>query len=164
MHRGTRGWLGWAGAALAAALIMSSPDVARAQGRPASVQLVQGLNFGTVFPGLPTSISRTDALNSGQVQIRGSNGSLVRVDFTLPAAMNGPGGATMPLSFLAGDGGYATTNSISTATAFDPNASLSTALSGQGRLYLFFGGRVAPPSQIAPGSYTATITITVTYI
>ncbi len=164
MHRGGSRWSGWAGAALAAALIMSSPGVAQAQRRPASVQLIQGLSFGTVFPGVPASISRTDALNSGQVQIRGSNRALVRVDFTLPAVMTGPGGATMPLSFLAGDGGYAQTNSIGTATAFDPNTSLSSVLSGQGRLYLYFGGHLSPPSQIAPGSYTATITITVTYI
>lgn len=155
-----------ASAAVVAAFVMLSPAAAAAQrgGRPLTVTGNQGLAFGTVFPGVPMTVSRTDALNAGQFQIRGANGSPVRVDFTLPAAMTGPGGMTLPMVFGAADGGYAQSNAIGAAIPFDPRTPLSTALSGQGRLFLWLGGQILPPAQLAPGAYSATITVTVTYL
>lgn len=155
-----------AGAAVIAALVASGPGVAMAQahgGKPVTVTGSQALSFGTVFPGLPHAILRTDAINSGQFQVRGQNGVQVQVTLTLPAAMTGPGGSQLPLSFGANDGGYAQSPTIAAATGFDPRASLLTTLSGQGRLYLYLGGSVSPPGRITPGAYSATITCTVVY-
>lgn len=156
-----------AGAAFVAALGVSRPHDAVAQGRgnrPITATGNQGLSFGTVFPGVPVTILRTDALNAGQFQIRGANGSLVQVQFTLPAALTGPSGSTVPLVFGAADGGVSPSPTIGTATSFDPRTPLQATLSGQGRLYLYLGGRLTPPAQLAPGAYSATITITVTYL
>ncbi len=154
------------GAACIAALVASRPEVALAQvhgNKPVSATGSQALAFGTVFPGIAHTVLRTDAVNSGQFQIRGSNGSQVQVTFTLPTAMMGPGGAQLPFSFGANDGGYSQSPTISAATAFDPRTPLVTTLSGQGRLYLYLGGTVSPPAQITPGAYSATITCTVIY-
>jgi hypothetical protein len=161
-----------AGAVLVAAFVMFGPSLRAAEaqgrpprpGRPLTATGSQGITFGTVFPGVPAVVSRTDALNAGQFQIRGANNALVQVDFTLPAAMMGPGGATMAMVFGAADGGYSQTSAIGSATGFDPRAPLQTTLSGQGRLYLWLGGQLLPPAQIAPGAYSATITVTVTYL
>lgn len=153
-----------ASAVLVAAFVMLRPAPLAAQGgRPVTATGSQGITFGTVFPGVVTTVSRTDALNAGQFQIRGARGAQVQVVFTLPAAMTGPGGASMPLVFGAGDAGYAQTNAIASATAFDPRVPLVTTLSQQGRLFLYLGGQIQPPAQLAPGAYTATITVTVTY-
>ncbi len=153
------------GAACIAALVASRPEIAAAQrgNRPVTATGSQGLNFGTVFPGIAVQVLRTDAVNSGQYQIRGTNGGQVQVTFTLPSAMTGPGGSQLPLSFGAGDGGYSQSPTIAAATGFDPRTPLVATLSGQGRLYLYLGGKVSPPAQIAPGAYSATVTITVIY-
>lgn len=155
-----------AGAAVIAALGVSRPHAVVAQGhggKPITATANQNLTFGTVIPGVAVMILRTDALNSGQFQIRGQNGQPVQVVFTLPTALVGPSGSQLPLSFGAADGGYATSPTIGTATSFDPRTALNATLSGQGRLYLYLGGRVTPPAQLAPGAYSATITITVIY-
>ncbi len=154
------------GAAMIAALVASRPGIAAAQGhggKPITATGSQTLSFGTVFPGIRHSVLRTDAVNSGQFQIRGQNGVQVQVTFTLPTAMTGPGGAQLPFAFGANDGGYSQTPTIATATGFDPRTPLVTTLSGQGRLYLYLGGTIAPPTRIAPGAYSAIITCTVIY-
>ena len=153
-------------AATFAALAASQVGMALAQGhgnKPLTNTGSQTLAFGTVFPGLRHAVLRTDAVNSGQFQIRGQNGGQVTVTFTLPAAMTGPGGSQLPLTFGANDGGYSQSPTISAATGFDPRTPLVTTLSGQGRLYLYLGGAVSPPSRITPGAYSATITCTVIY-
>ena len=123
------------------------------------------MTFGTIIAGVPTSISRTDALNAAQFEVRGRKDALVRVDLTLPASMvHNPGGATMPLEFGASDGGQANNPVITTAIAFDPRASLTATLSGNGRLYLYLGGTARPTVRQTPGSYSATITVTVSYL
>jgi hypothetical protein len=157
---------GLATAALLGAAVLAGGGVttAAAQGRPLSVRPSQGLTFGVVIAGVPTAVSRTDALNAGQLEIRGSRGTQVRVDFTLPAAMTGPGGALMPLTFGANDGGWSQTPSIATALGFDPRVPLFATLSGNGRVYLYLGGTVTPAARQAPGAYTATITVTASYL
>lgn len=124
----------------------------------------QNLSFGTVFPGVPVTVSRTDPANSGQFQVRGTRRALVQIDFTLPAALTGPSGGTAPLVFGAADGGWSASPSIGSATQFDPRTPLQTTLGANGRLYLFLGGQLVPPAQLPSGAYSATITITVTYL
>jgi len=132
-------------------------------GRPLSAFGRQTLNFGTLFPGVPTSISRTDALNAGEFEIRGRKNTEIAVDFTLPAALTS-GAQSVPLQFAPGDGGYSPSGTIAAATAFDPRVELVTTLSNpNGRLYVYLGGTALPGSQQRAGHYTATITLTVSY-
>src|SRR5438309_432726 len=70
-----------------------------AQGRPLTVSRVRDLTFGTVLPGVPRVISRTDPTNSGQFDLVGTKNNQVLLTFVLPLVMTGPASATMPLSF-----------------------------------------------------------------
>jgi hypothetical protein len=140
------------------------PPVVGAQGKPLNVTGVRGLTFGAVFPGVPRVISRTDPANAGQVDIGYAKFSPILLTFTLPSAMAGPAGATMPLVFGASDAGYSSPETITSQVGFDPRVPFATALDKNGRAAVFIGGRAQPaPSQRA-GAYTATITLTVTVL
>jgi hypothetical protein len=126
-----------------------------------SVRAMRGLSFGTVVPGVPSHVLRTDPVNSGQFEIQGPFLTFIRLTFTLPSVLNGPSGATMPLSFATNDAGYSISNSIGSQTAFDPHQSYTTLIWIGGRSGVFLGGTVSPiPSQRA-GNYSATVVLTV---
>jgi hypothetical protein len=121
------------------------------------------LDFGTVFPGVPEVVSRTDPLRSGQFDVGGERFAEVRLDFTLPSALVEPGGQSMPLVFASGDGGFSTQNNINAATAFDPRVALIARLSGSGRLFIWLGGTALPAPTQPPGVYTANVTMLASY-
>jgi len=142
--------------ALGAALVASPMDL-HAQ----TVVGIQNLAFGNVVPGVPTSVLKTDPVRSGQIRISGAGFfRSVTVRFTLPTVMNGPSGATMPITFLNTDAGISWQSTITTQTTFDPNAPFTYTLwLGAGMVYL--GGRVNPsPAQLG-GTYAGTIILTV---
>ena len=137
------------------------PPVVGAQGKPLNITGIHGLTFGVVFPGVPRVVSRTDAANAGQFDIGYAKFSPIQLTFTLPSAMAGPAGATMPLVFGASDAGYSSPETITSQVGFDPRVPFATTLDKNGRAAVFIGGRADPaPSQRA-GAYTATITLTV---
>lgn len=123
----------------------------------------QNLNFGNVIPGVPTTILKSNAASSGQFRITGGGFfRSVTVRLTLPVVMNGPAGATMPISFTSTDAGISWQGTIGSQTTFDPNAPFTYTLwLGSGTVFL--GGRVSPAPAQPAGSYTATITLTVIF-
>ncbi len=135
----------------------------RGLGAQINVRTVRGLAFGTVIPGVPSVVLRTDPVNSGQFEIRGGQFlSIIRLTFTLPTVLNGPLGATMPLSFATNDAGYSFTNSINSQTAFNPNQPYTTVKGiGGGATGVFLGGRVTPAANQRAGSYTGTVVLSV---
>ncbi len=140
------------------------PSVLGAQGKPLNVTGVRGITFGVVFPGVPRVVLRTDAANAGQFDIGHAKFAPILITFTLPSAMAGPAGASMPLVFGANDAGYSSPETITSQVGFDPRLPYTTALDKNGRAAVFIGGRAQPaPSQRA-GNYTATITMTVTVL
>lgn len=148
---------------LAAVTIAAAWSDARAQGRPLDVIGRQALTFGTMWSGQPAQVSRQDPLRSGQVELRGTRNTDVQVTFTLPAAMSGPGGAQLALSFGADDGGMSTTAAITAATAFDPRLPRVARFGNNGRMYLFLGGTAIPGVGQPAGAYTATVIVTVAH-
>ncbi len=153
---------GGPGVALAFAAIVTLVSQVHAQ-QPVVATGRQDLTFGIVLPGLPATVSRLDAANSGQYGIRGASRTEVRVELTLPATLDSPGGASMPLQFGAGDGGFSVRPAIGSSQAFDPRVPLVTDLSSSGRLFIWLGGTVLPASSQAQGNYSATIVMTVSY-
>jgi len=147
---------------LIGALLLGAPLVA--QGHPLTVTGVRGLTYGTVLPGVARIILRTDPANSGQFDIRGPNRSQVLLSFVLPAAMVGPSGALMPLSFGAGDAGYSQSQLIGSQVGFDPSQPFTATLSNNGRGSVFVGGRANPATNQRAGGYTATLTLNVTVL
>jgi len=147
--------------ALIAALLLGVPLLA--QVRPLTVTGVRGLTFGAVLPASPRHSADRSA-NSGQFDIRGPNRKQVLLSFVLPAAMIGPGGALMPLSFGAGDAGYSQSQLIGSQVGFDPRQSFTATLSNNGRGSVFVGGTANPATNQRAGAYTATLTLNVTVL
>ena len=134
-----------------------------AQGRPVGVSGVRPLVFGVVFPGVPRAVSRTDAANSGQLDLTGNKNAQVQLTFTLPNAMTGPAGAQMPLTFGGSDAGYSSSQAVGSQVAFDPRTPFLATLNKNGRGSVFVGGTVNPPPTQRSGSYTGTITLSIVY-
>lgn len=124
----------------------------------------RNLTFGTVLPGVPSVILRTDAANSGQFDIRGPNQGMVLLTFVLPVALTGPAGALMPLTFGASDAGYSQAQSFGSQVGFDPRQPFTATLGINGRGFVFVGATASPAANQRAGGYTATLTLTVTVL
>lgn len=143
------------------ALLLSAPM--HAQGKPVTVTPVRNLTFGTVLPGVPRVVSRTDPANSGQFDIKVPK-SPVLLTFVLPLSMTGPAGAVMPLTFGASDGGYSQTMSIGSQVGFDPKQPYTANVPNNGRASVFLGATANPAANQRAGAYTATVILTVTVL
>lgn len=151
-------------AGVLAAAAAFGPEAAVAQGgRPLRVTGTRDLTFGSVIPGIPLHVLKTDPVRSGEIELRGEKYSVLQLVFVLPSTMAGPGTAQMPLTFDAGDAGFSSEESITAQTTFDPRAPAFGQLSKNGRALVFLGATVRPPSTQPAGSYAAGITLTVSY-
>jgi hypothetical protein len=130
------------------------------QGKPLTVTGIRGVTFGTVLPGVPRVVLRTDPANSGQFDIKAPKGSVL-LSFVLPVAMTGPLGALMPLSFAASDAGYSPSQSIGSQVGFDPKQPFTAVLPNNGRASVFIGATANPVTNQRAGAYTATLTLNV---
>ncbi|HEX9611841.1 MAG TPA: DUF4402 domain-containing protein [Gemmatimonadales bacterium] len=151
----------WFAAALVAAL---GGALAAQGGRPLRVDGVRELSFGTVLPGIPRQVLRTDPVASGEFQIRGEKFNPVELTFALPTLMTGPAGASMPVLFGGNDAGYSVTQSIASQVGFDPSQPFQSQLDKDGRASVFLGGTANPMASQRSGSYSGTVTLTVAYL
>jgi hypothetical protein len=135
--------------------------------QPAAAQVivsrVRDLNFGAVIRGIATHVGPDDPVKSGGFQLTTANGSKVRVQFTLPSLLNGPAGATMPISFNATDAIASGVAPPSQPTSFDPGVAQTFTVVTTPTL-IFIGGTVTPAAGQALGTYTNTITLTITLL
>lgn len=150
-------------ALLSLLLLCGATALSAQRGRPVRARGVRSLDFGTLLPGVPQPIARTDPLNSGEIDVFGQKLSTVQLIFSLPTVMIGPAGATLPLSFGSNDGGYSESQSVTAQVGFDPRAPYSATLSRTGRGSVFLGGTAQPSLSQRPGSYSGTVTLTIVY-
>jgi hypothetical protein len=131
-------------------------------GLPLHALALNALDFGTIFPGIPSSVSAFDGHHAGAFQVRGSEGASVRVEFVLPPALLAEDGARLPIDFGPRDG-YAdfSGDREGHGRRFDPHAPVLGCLGEEGRLYLRIGGTVRPDVSQRRGRYRATIFLTV---
>jgi hypothetical protein len=127
--------------------------------RPLTVTGIQSLTFGTLLPGMPSVVPRTDPARSGRFDVGGPHDTQGQVTFSLPAVLTGPAGATLPLTFGASDAGYSQSQNIGSQIGFDPKQPFLITFSGQGRGSVFLGGTARPAPTQRAGSYTGTITL-----
>jgi len=120
---------------------------------------ISDLTFGTVLPGIPSSVSVGDPHHAGLFEINGPAGTSVRVEFALPMALAGDGGALLAISFGPGDG-FADFD-CGPGLVFNPHAPVIGALGPTRRLHVRMGGTVLPGRPQAGGAYHATISLTV---
>jgi len=154
-------------AVLAASILAPAwASPARAQRRPVpvivvpplTVLAVSDLSFGTVLPGIPSSVSVNDPHHAGQFEIQGPAGASVRVELLLPSALVADGGALLPVRFGHADGLVQVGGH---SIQFDPHAPVIAALGSDGRMFLRLGGTALPGLPQTGGSYSATISLTV---
>lgn len=135
------------------------------RGQAIQVTGIQGVSFGGMVPGISKAVVRTDALNAARFDIKGGgSGRTVELQFSLPGALTGPGGASVPLSYTAGDAGFSAQQSIGSQTGFDPRVPFIATLSANGRGSVFLGCRASPAANQPSGAYSATLTLSVAYV
>lgn len=136
-----------------------------AAGQSLRVDVAQQLNFGTLLAGVPETVLPTDALRAARLDLRGSGrGGSFLAWFLLPGQLGGPGGATIPLQFGPGSGGYSPSGAIGSQSAFNPRGFNFFTLPRDGTATLFLGGTAVTPAQAAVGRYTATISLVLFYL
>ena len=118
------------------------------------------LSFGTVLPGIPSSVTVQDP-RAGVFEIRGPADAAVRVEFGLPPALIAHDGSLLPVAFGHRDGLAGFSRQHSQGAYFDPRSPLIGALGPDGRLFLRMGGTVTPGRPQTGGAYRATIFMTV---
>ena len=119
---------------------------------------IRDLSFGTVLPGIPSSVPVSDPLHTGSFEITGPATTSIRVEFVLPLALVAGGSPPLPVSFGSGDAFAAFSPH---GAIFDPHTPLLGALGPDGQLFIRLGGTVLPAHVQAGGLYSATITMTV---
>ena len=138
-----------------------------ATAQPAAAQVtvtqVRDLNFGSVIRGIATHVDPADPVKSGEFLIILVKTSRVRLQFTLPSQLNGPGGATLPISFNATDAISSGTAPPSQPNVFDPRVAQTFTIV-KTPTYVFIGGTVTPAAGQALGIYINTITLTITLL
>ncbi len=129
----------------------------------AQVTLVgkRDLDFGTVMQGVATAVAPTDPVRSGWFEGVGILTKKIRLTFTLPTRLNGPAGATMPITFRTTDGVAQDGVSGSPQLIFNPNVTTTFVLNTNAKYWIFLGGQVNPSPVQTIGSYTATVILTV---
>jgi hypothetical protein len=137
--------------------------LAAQRGNPQTVTGIQPLAFGTLLPGIPTTIAPTNGASAGRFNLTGSRYESVYLTFTLPAALVGPGGAKLPLTFGGNSAGFSATQSTGDEILFDPSQSYSATL-GHKVGSVFLGGTANPSTAQTAGSYSATVTLTVAFM
>jgi hypothetical protein len=130
-----------------------------------NITINNNLAFGTVIPGIPKTIDKTDAGSAAEFQITGVAGNEVTVDLSLPTYMNS-GSNHIQMVFSE------TGCSIDTSTVPDQSSPIfddqdpwhtMTYRLGTNGMTIWLGG-VAIPGLVQPaGSYSAVIVLTVAY-
>lgn len=146
---------------IALVLVAIGAGALEAQSRPVNVQARRDLDFGTVIPGVPTTVSRLDP-TAGQFIVRGRRDAEVLLELTLPVALAGTAGA-VPLSFGPADGGHGALADLAASQPFDPRVPITVVLPSNGTYYVWLGGTVQPLAQQVPGTYSAQIVLTASY-
>ena len=140
----------------------TAPALAEAQrGTPLAAQSRQDLTFGELLGGMGSTIAPLDPVRSGQLRIRGSEGQSVEIRFDLPDALERGAGGSIPLLFGAGDAHFSPSGGTGDRIPFDPGAPWSVTLTRQGWSWIYLGGTALPPTHAPIGSYSGTITLTI---
>lgn len=130
-----------------------------------SITVNNDLKFGDMFAGIPKVVSKYTAGSAAEFHVSGTAGSEVSIEFTLPTYMN-QGGYNMQMVFreddCAMDSSATPDQSNPGYDNVDPWHPITYRLGFNG-LTIWLGGMVIPKLIQMPGSYSATIVLTVTY-
>jgi hypothetical protein len=140
---------------LAASLLFVPGQKAGAQ-----VTTLRNLVFGTITSGTTTSVNKT-SVSAAQWTFSGTFLFGGTFQLTLPTTLTGPG-PDIPITFGTSDGLRNTANNPATGTAFNPHTTQTVPTAPLGTtVYVWLGGSVSPPLNQTPGTYSATVVLTV---
>jgi len=150
---------------IAALLLCSVSSAARAEAQSTYVNGLRTLAFGTVLNGIPKHILPSDAVNSGQFEFKAAGATTqVQLQFTLPTQLNGPAGATLPISFSTTDAIVQGLAGGSTPLTINPKVTTVYTLGTGSRYNVWIGGTVSPTGGQVQGAYSSTISLTMTVL
>ena len=130
-----------------------------------TITLNNDLIFGNVFPGIPRTITKYSVGSAAEFHVAGTSGAEISIQFALPTYMHGSG-FNIEMIFFETDCSIDTLASPSQTSPLFDNLNPWTTLVyrlGSAGLTLWLGGTAIPKVVQPPGSYTATIVLTVAY-
>ena len=130
-----------------------------------NVTVNNNLTFGTVYPGIPKTISKTTAGFAAEFYVSGTAGNEITIEFALPTYMN-VGSSNMQVIFQETDCAIDTSATPDQSNPefnnLDPWHTLTYRIGSNG-MYIWLGGIIVPGLTQTEGSYSSNIVITVTY-
>ncbi len=151
----------WVLVLLIALVVLHSPAEVSAQ----NITVNNNLVFGTIFPGIPKTITKRIAGAAAEFLISGTAGLELTIDLTLPTFMNNAGN-NMQLVFQETDAALDSSSTPDQAAPsldnIDPWHTITYRLGSNG-ITLWLGGMAIPKLNQGSGSYTAVIVMTVVY-
>jgi len=131
-------------------------------GPPVRVIPVRDLEFGSVIPGLETTIPYSDP-TSGYWEVKCENDSFIRIDFLgLPTTLAGAGD-DMPVRFEPTSAYVYLPRAPVESFVFDPAVGITVQVGKPGRAYIYLGGVASPRGNQSPGDYQSPVTVDVVY-
>jgi hypothetical protein len=143
-------------------LVLLALVTAPSAGAQVSITGIRNLAFGPVIVGIPSTVGPSHPTRSGQFRLTAPLNSKVQIRFTLPGQLVGPAGAQLPITFGSTDAMAIGSAPGSTPLTWNPKATRNPQFQPSTSYDVFIGGTVTPAGNQLPGSYTATITLTIT--
>ena len=135
---------------------------------PVAAQLsaagTRDLAFGSVIPGVLTTVQPTDPVKSGVYTVTAPMGTRLRLDFILPTQLVRTGGGQMIVNFPNGYCILLETAPGSVPNSQNPKSMKPYTMTNGTQLKVYLGGDVSPTAGQATGLYTATVMLTVTIL
>ena len=124
----------------------------------------KNLDFGSVFLGYTSDVAHTDP-GAAKYSVSESVGKKnVLYTFTLPANLNN-GTYNIPVTYNSAHTAWSMTDLPTGRTNFNPNTSLQINKVNKGDVvYIWLGGILIVPTNVGPGLYQNTITLSVTIL
>ena len=145
-------------------LALALPAVVGTADAQVSVVPIRDLAFGPVIVGVSSNVPPSHPTRSGQFRLTAPVNTRVRLRLTLPNRLDGPGGATLPINFSNNDAMYMGTAANSQPSTFNPKGAAVQVIVDSPTTNVWVGGTVSPAGNQAHGTYTGTITLTVTVL
>src|SRR5688572_9874316 len=143
-------------------VLLAALVAARSAAAQVSITGIRNLTFGPVIVGVPSSVGPSHPTKSGQFRVTAPLSTKVQIRFTLPDALAGPGGAQLPITFGGNDAMAVGRSPASPPITFNPKATRNPQFAPSTAYDVFIGATVTPAGNQQPGSYAATITLTIT--
>ncbi|MFN0097980.1 MAG: hypothetical protein ACKVS7_04830 [Gemmatimonadaceae bacterium] len=123
------------------------------------VNVLRSLAFDRLAPGMPSLSRGSVPTDTGVFEVLGPPGTPIELWFTLPAAFDGPSGATLPLTFDPSSASFSAAQSTADRIPFDPRLRQQFRIPPSGRMLVFLTGRVLVGADQKPGNYRASIVL-----